>query len=583
MDSSGVPGPATVPRPRIPRSAGPVGIFLLAVVPYANAFGLPFIWEDYQFIVHNTFVHSLKNVWVLWRSPILNPYMEGPYFRPWLATSDMINWALGGGDPGVFHVTNVGVHAVVSLLLLLVLLKITRPMCAYVAAALFAVHPIHTESVTRISGRSDPWCALFLLVAFLLLVVGRDRRRPSLWAVGAAVAYVLALLSKEMALPFPFILLLWEGSRVSTLRDPAFRRALRHHGPIWLATAAYLVIRLGIVGAGHTPVQTFGDSYAAIALLMTGVLVLYVRLLVWPLGLSIFHNMPFVDGMWDPRFLVFVGVLAAITAGAWFVRRRQPLVFWAWVAFFALLSPVLNIFPITDPVSERFLYIPSAAFCVALAALAEPFLRTDRAGATLRVRLAQGSVGALVLLFAVLTFVRNRDYVGDYRLAQSAAVVGDRNPYARHNYGHFAHRRGEWEAAEREYRAAIAIDPGFVMPWIGLMELEAGRQAPGAALVAADQALLLSPENPRLHQRRGDMLMALHRPDEAVGAYQAADRLLLGNTHLPLAMLQAYRAAGRGEEARALCAAAAASRMDAPLAARWRELCASPGARESEL
>jgi tetratricopeptide (TPR) repeat protein len=325
------------------------------------------------------------------------------------------------------------------------------PRAAGAAAALFAVHPLHTDAVTSIVGRADVWAALACMIVWWL------HRRPARAATAAApLAFAIGLLSKESAIAVLPLLALsdWRAREVSR---PA--RALR-----WAGYAAAIAIvffaRRAVVGVAGAPPATAANALAgapAGARLVSG-LGLFgrgVELLIAPFNLLPDYGPAIVMPSWRPDARVALGVvalaaLAIFAARAW-RRRAFSVEAAAWLGWPALLACNL-ILVLPGAFAERWWYWPSAGAC-ALGGLA-----FDRA-ATRAPRLAR-TTGALLLAgLATLTILRNRDWRSDEALFTEAVATDPRGAFAWYRLGLVREEQRRLDDALTAYQRACAITP----------------------------------------------------------------------------------------------------------------------------
>ncbi|HEX6976273.1 MAG TPA: hypothetical protein VF147_17820, partial [Vicinamibacterales bacterium] len=312
-----------------------VAAALLALVVYANALHNPFVYDDHDTVVSNASIVDLSNFrFVLAYSP----------FRPVVNISYALDRAMWGPEPFGFHLTNVLLHAVTVTLLFLLALGLigeatassSAPLAAFAAAGVFAVHPLFSEAVGYVSGRSEVMCAVWFLAAFL--AARSAMHRPRLWPVLAALAFgALAALSKENAVALPVVLLAYDW-----LFKPGSDAARRRR--LWLvflpifaagiAVALYRVSSLSAVSMGASPQAPLFN-----ALTQSIVIWRYFGLLVWPAGQSIMHAVHRVTSVADPLAWLAVAGLVAVAAGAFLLRRREPLVTLAAIWFFSAIAP----------------------------------------------------------------------------------------------------------------------------------------------------------------------------------------------------------------------------------------------------
>ncbi len=324
-------------------------LVVLALAAWANAFAGAFQFDDHLVIVRERSVQSLAAWW------------DGlPSIRPLLKLSYALNQASGAGILG-FHAVNLLIHAINAVLVYALARRLVGRrvdhdphgrVAALMTAALFALHPVQTEAVTYISGRSTALAALFALAAALLWMQ-RDERR---WAAPAsAVAFGVGLACKEYVAmtPLALLLLAWLQDR----RPGWFGRAcpaLVPHALVLLiaALAAAQVPRYVELLAFSTALRGVGDNLAA-----------QVHAITWLAGQLVRLDRLNADPALPVQTLDAAGValLVAWTAAgalAFALRRRQPALLFAWLWFLLWLLPMHSVLARADLASERALYLP---------------------------------------------------------------------------------------------------------------------------------------------------------------------------------------------------------------------------------
>jgi protein O-mannosyl-transferase len=375
--------------------AGVLALVLLAVVPFAASLNGDFIEDDRPIIRDRVDLRDLAHVPALFRETYWPRETPGGLYRPLTLASYALDRALWGAEPtgapsrfGV-HADNLLLDAVAALLVLAVLRGLgAGALAAWCGAALFAVHPVHVEAVSHMVGRADLLMTAFFLAAFALHPRGAAGR------FAAAVLYLLACLSKEMAVVLPGVLLahawLWRGSGE---RAAAFAvRQARELAPCAAALAAFLTLRGVALGAAATPPVAFAWStplqYLAfqdpapgeVALTMTHAFGEILGLLVAPSRLSAdTSGFPHATAVSAAVAISALAIAAAAAAAIFAARRgaRAP-AFWAlWLALTWL--PVSNLlFPSGVVLAERTLYLPSVAVAGVAAWALELALARDR-------------------------------------------------------------------------------------------------------------------------------------------------------------------------------------------------------------
>jgi len=410
--------------PRTPRRAR-VLVAALAFLAYLPALGGGYVYDDHRFVEDNEALSSFTPLrYFTDPSTVAEKSWEGIY-RPLRTLDFAIDRAIAGNSPLFSHLRNLLYHLAGALLVYELIRRLVRSDgAAFYGALVFALHPVHTESVAWITSRAD----VMVLVAFLgALVLHLDGRR-----VLAAAVLVIALFSKEAAVVFPGAVFLADRLRGERIR-------LGWYGLYGGLCLGYTVFWFSFLaggqmeGFGHLS-QWWGGSYGANLLTMSKGFLHYLNQLLFPVELAIDYHVPATTSL-DLGSAIGITAVAVIGVAAWLAGPRARFAF-AW--FFVLLLPVSNLLrPIGIPTAERFLYLPA----VGIALWAAPYLA--------RSRLTWGILGC----FFVLTFARCLDWRSDDTLFASTLRVTP-SPRA---LGHAASR--ELERANEVYASAAKVLP----------------------------------------------------------------------------------------------------------------------------
>jgi tetratricopeptide (TPR) repeat protein len=412
-------------------------VLLAAFFAYLPSLWFQFVYDDVQQIAENPAIRSWEHVpQYFTRHVWAHLHSQTNYYRPLFLLWLRLNHALFGLEPMGWHLTTVLLHLATTLLVYLLGRRLlARRDAAAVAALLFALHPVHIESVAWVSGLTDPLLALFFTGSFLSYLRWREEKRLLCLALALLLA-ALALLCKESGVALP-LLILAHASLYGPAARPAherFRHALRVASPFLLLAAVYLAVRaLVLSGFAHT----LGEVTLATALLTIPTLLwFYAGQLLAPFGLSLFYDLPYGAPPGLMNFWLPLAGVALLAAGlyVWHRRMETPLV---GLAAGLMLLPLLPAFaihylPLDNFAQDRYLYLPSIGFCL-LAALGLSLLRKHSA---LLAR-PPAQAAALVLLAALL---------GGTTAAQSL----------------------HWRDNEALFRRAVAVAPGN---WNGYREL----------------------------------------------------------------------------------------------------------------
>lgn len=384
------------------------GLVLLAVVPLLPSLPGKFLdWDDPYYVTHNFRIHQMSwaNAADLFRlEPRNGPIPNGQY-TPLAELTLMVEHRLAGLTPWVYHATNLLIH-VANVFLVYVLLRKLRAdrAWAWLTAALFAVHPLHVESVAWIAERKDVLCALFYLGALILYLRFRETERIR-WFAASVAAGLLALLSKPMAVTLPAVLVLCDLYLGRPLADQWKRPWLL---PFAALSLVFAVITLrthtgyGIIRGGEV------GNVVQNAMMACWNFFWFVGKTVWPVGLTAYVPVPPAGAATTAVYALATLGVAALAAGlaAYSRRRGLRLVPFGVFFFMAALLPVSRLVPIgiRYMVADRFFYIPGIGFLMLLAYGLVQWVR--RPGAARPVRIA--AVAALVLAWGGLTFAQSR-------------------------------------------------------------------------------------------------------------------------------------------------------------------------------
>jgi tetratricopeptide (TPR) repeat protein len=474
---------------------------VLVLVAYLPAFANGFVWDDDDYVTANAALRSLHGLWQLWFEPGVVPQ-----YYPVTFTSFWVEWQLWGAWAPGYHATNVLLHAANAVLAWRVLDRLAVPG-AWIAAALFAVHPVHVESVAWITERKNVLSGIFYLGAALLyLTRGRDDGRAY---AGVVALYVLALGSKSVTATLPVALAIAVWWREGTL--PA--RDVRRLAPLLLLglaagglTAWMERTRVGAVG------PYWNQTLAERCLVAGRALWFYAAKLVWPHPIAFNYERWTLDATSVAQWLWPAAAVAA-AIGAWLAGRGP----FAALAFFAAtLAPALgfvDVYPMRYAfVADHFQYLASLGV---LALVAAAIVRLAGPRAT-----AAGCAVAAVLV--VLTFRQAAAYRDLETLWTDTLAKTPRSVLALQNLGTIEYGRGRLSVALALWERARDVEPDQPDVWnsIGLAQARLGRT--DEAIASFERALAVDPRHAEAARNLGTTLAGAGRRDEAIAAYQRA-------------------------------------------------------------
>jgi len=427
---------------------------LAVAISYANVLAGSFQFDDYNVIVNEAQVHS----WANWYASL------GSGIRPLLKLSYTANWTMGLGVLG-FHLTNLLIHLVNAYLVYrltqLFVQQQARSAALHhvplLAALLFAAHPIHTEAVSYISGRSASLMTLFYLAAILSYVVGRTRHEPLYTHVVTPLFFLLALAVKETAVTLPLALLLWEVSCGGRWRF--------EFKPQWTSWLLLFIAAVFFLFSDHYLSQMersaqLNGLQGNLATQLTGFIYL-LQQFVLPLWQNIDPDLPLLHELSEATFplTITIALLGLMIA---FLRRRP------WISF-ALgwmllhLIPLYILLPRIDTANERQLYLAAWPLLLALAIELTLFLDGKRW------RLV--AAGLLIACIA-LTVSRNQVYQSEVTLWEDTVAKSPNKARAHNNLGYAYLLAQCKEEARRELTVALQLDPQLYQARYNLRRLD---------------------------------------------------------------------------------------------------------------
>jgi protein O-mannosyl-transferase len=458
--------PAQGRRSLIPLPAACAAV--LAVLVYLNALHGPFVYDDFRLIVENPSLDI--------RNPLA--VVVHDITRPVVNLSYAIDTMLWGRTPLGYHVTNVLLHAVNVVLVFWVAFLVTEDrarrraaaavtaspsVIGFATAALFAVHPMMTEAVGYISGRSEVAYATSFLLAFLAgrrwMIEGGRR-----WWAACVALWAVSLLTKESAAVLPVLLLAYDWFVLRADWPERRRRLMRLQLPMIAAMVLAGAVRVAVLKLVEYPGRPGADwRYALVAV---DVFWRYLWLFFAPRGQAIFHAVPVVDSAVSIRAIGGVLGLAAFLGLAWALRRMHGVITFGLLWFAVLLLPSAVLFTLGrgEAMAEHRAYLPAAGLFLLWACA---FGTVWAGGRRKRIRAAAAAIVFLTSL-AFLTLVRNVIWHDPVALTREAARLAPGQWIPRVLVGEAFRQSGRCEDAVAEYRAAIDMRPQEEFPYTGL-------------------------------------------------------------------------------------------------------------------
>lgn len=476
-----------------------LGLSVLVLLAWWNSLHGEFTYDDKIEVVGNRTIRFLSE----WKVVIAYNWS-----RPVTLLSYAANFAFSRFEPFWYHAVDVALHAAASGLAMLFVAELAearghaRPLrVGFAAALLWALHPLQTESVSYVTGRSEQLCALFYLVscwAWIRFARHGGWHRAALSMLGLALAFF----TKEVAATLPVALGLIElfALRGGALRELRWRR----YAPWLLALAAFFALRYRVYGT-FTARGEVERALAVQVFTQAEVILRYLQLAVLPWGQSIFHDHP-ETGL-SLRSALAAAALVGATGLAWMRRKQVPELAFGWIWFLLILMPSSSVVPLKETMAEHRVHLS----LLGLAWMAGFGL--DR----LEGRRFTAALTAIALLFGGLTARRNQLWSTEVTLWGDAVAQNPDSAEAWYGYGDALRLKKRLPEALTAYRRSVELNPDLRDGWnnLGLVQATMGDAREAEATWRA--VLKRSPTYCKAHNNLG-LLRALEGRYEEAGA-----------------------------------------------------------------
>ena len=462
-------------------------LILLAVLCYGNSLFNGFVYDDEQQILQNPYVkswHYLPQIFSTTVWSFVGAAGTTNYYRPLMTFTFLVLWQLFKDIPFGFHLFNVTLNAAVVVLVFVAGRRLFQNRrVAWFAAALFAIHPVHTEVVDWVAAVPELEVTFFVLLTFWLFT----QLDKGAWKfhLATVTSFALAVLCKEPALMFAPLAIAFEHFVRPHNNQLSFAAKTRRYLPLCTVAAAYLLLRIMLFGKLAPVLQhpkiTWPQAIFSAFALIAG----YAKYLFWPAPLSAFHVFhPSTSLLELP---VILGVMVATIAVALLIHlhKRAPAaafcIFWMGIT----IAPMLNArWMAANVFTERYLYLPSVGFCWLVAWYAINLWDRTPAPAKLLHWLMAAAAVAVALLAVSSTVLRNRVWHDDMTLYTRTLQTNPDAAVIRSNLGSLYFDAEQFDRALQEWQLALAQKPDNVvtMNALGILYTRVGRFADADAM-----------------------------------------------------------------------------------------------------
>ena len=466
-------------------------IIVAAIVPYLNAPKGYFIWDDINLILMDYQIKSWNFLNQIFSRDFFgfsdNARKYG-YYRPLVTISYMVDWSIWENNPAGYHFTNMAIHVLTCLIIYLLLIRLFRGkrLAPLIATLLFATTPIHTESVTWISGRTDPLCALFFFLSLYYFILYAERiamregfmepspgapdpsqRRTIAVLIASLAFYTLSLMAKEMAISLPVILVAYLFIYITGFKWNRIQRYLSSLLLILAISGLYFLLRMYKISLSEQAMDPYDLVTTILSFVKT--ILFYVWRMLFPVYLSAYIQNDLVEEVFSKEFLVPFVFLVLLVWGMIRAYSRNKAVCFGIAFLLISLLPLSNFIRISGPgdmgfmSAERFLYIPSMALFLLMAILFAHFIRqigfldkneANKVNPTHRT-IALVLLAVVLLSYTTLTVLRNRDWYDNETFFKKTLERAPNAPILYMLLGNVYSIEQNWEKAEETLKMAI--------------------------------------------------------------------------------------------------------------------------------
>ena len=444
---------------------------ILSILPwitYFNTLNNEFVFDDLILIQSNETLPSLKNIY-----NIITVTTQEHSYRPVRALSYAIDYHFSGFNPFSYHISNIVYHIINCFMVYLITLSLlSNRATAFFAAILFAVHPVHTDSVTYIAGRRDILFTLFYLIGFYTFIKYRKTQRHYFFLF-SITAYLLSMGSKEMGVTLPAIFLIYDlinnlPHDTKKLRSQDITKVLKKiwmqskyfYSIFFMGALAFIYYKI-FINSPSQQKEYYGDSVLVTFLTVGKIIVHYIKLLLFPVNLIADYSydaFPLASSFFEWSTLFSFILLFLILCIILKMLSKNRWIAFGGIWFFITLLPVCHIIPHHELLAEHYLYLPSYGFCLIAALLFTSQLENNRHSAFIYF-----SLFCIIVLFSLRIIDRNRDWKDGMTLWNKTVKSVPRCARAQNNLGaeHIKSGDGDYKEAMPHLEAALQIKPDY--------------------------------------------------------------------------------------------------------------------------
>lgn len=506
----------------------PFYLVIITTLLFLNTLWGEFVYDDLSFAINNPEI-KYWHFWDLWHF----------WSRSTRTLTLMIDYHLFGYSPFGYHLHNILWHLLSVLLLYYIFAKLSEDyFFSFLGALFFAVHPIHVEAIANITNRKETLCMAFSLSSFILYLrfTEYEGKRKWIWLLGSLFAWYLALNSKQVAIAFPFMLIVYEYLFLSCekrflTRKPFILSSLLISGSIllyWFVFKGVNITKSGLIG---------DSSLYSLLINSARAFWLNIQLLLFPINLAPDYAVKFYTSLFDPIIILSWVTIIAVIFLSFFLVRKDPLTSFSlsWILIHYL--PVSNLVPSAFIVADRYMYIPSAGFCMLIVSSGKNIFRplSSRYNNYTVKKVFATLVVAVLSLYSIRTFYYNKIWNDPIKLWSHQLKVFPKtdNAYFAFFSRAAAYKRlGKYKEALSDYSRAARINPNDSDLYINVGTIYGELGANQQAIDVLVKAIEIDPKREDAYFSLGLLYSGLGDREKARWYYEKA--VFLGSTQAQL-------------------------------------------------
>ncbi len=445
------------------------------------------------------------------------------FWHPLTWLSLMLDYQLFGLNAGGYHVTNLFLHILSTLLLFWLFHRMTNQVWpSAFLAAFFALHPLHVESVAWISERKDVLSAFFWMLTLCCYVYYTERPLIKRYLL-VLFSFILALMSKPMVVTLPLIMMLmdyWPLRRFESQKGNVFLWQIKEKWPLVILSIFFSLITIHI--QPELLIKGWPLPLKSRIINALHSFVIYLEKTFWPQDLTVCYPFLVQASFW--QILGAVSLILLISIATILKRKSLPYLFTGWFWYVLVLLPVMGIIPVgSNAMADRFTYLPSIGLSIMLA-WGVPHLFKNK---SLRKKFLFLGAGAILIIFSVITWKQCGYWKNSLTLFGNALRVDSHSYHALINLASYKAEKSDFKEAVYYYHKAIQIKPDQADAFNNRAVVYAKMGQLQSAIDDFNRAMHLQPHNPDIYTNRANLY--LNHGDIASGCNDAKKACELGS------------------------------------------------------